>query len=124
MLTPAAVWPASRVGLSHPQFKGCLGHDRPRRMTRRRWRTQPGRRVPMTKFSHAAAGLLAAGLTLAAQAAKVPLYDDFSGTEIDRAKWQETEIARYVDEDKGRLFLGRLLLGGNTSDSGLTAENV
>ena len=77
----------------------------------------------MTQFraiTWLAAGLLATG----AQAAKVPLYDDFSGTEIDRAKWQETETWRYVDESKGRLFLGRRVMGGDTSDSGLALDSL
>jgi hypothetical protein len=67
--------------------------------------------------------VLAIGLLLsgAAQAAKVPLYDDFSGDGIDRAKWVESESARFVD--KQRAFLGRRLLGGTSSDSGVTAES-
>jgi hypothetical protein len=57
-----------------------------------------------------------------AHAAKVPLYDDFNGNGIDRAKWNETESARYVD-DKGRLLLGRDLLGSTASNVGTTDES-
>jgi hypothetical protein len=62
------------------------------------------------------------GVSALANAAKAPLYDDFSGDGIDRGKWNETEAARYVDE-KGRLFLARYLLGGTSSDTGVTPES-
>lgn len=76
----------------------------------------------MTNFRKTA-WLIAALAAGGANAAKVPLYDDFSGTGIDRAKWVETESWRYVDDSKGRLFLGRWVQGGNTSDSGLTLDS-
>ncbi len=68
--------------------------------------------------------VLAIGLLLsgAVHAAKVPLYDDFSGEGIDRSKWLESESARYID-DKGRMLLGRFLYGGSTSDSGQVQES-
>jgi hypothetical protein len=66
------------------------------------------------------AGLCLAGTTLAA---KVPLYDDFSGPGIDRSKWNEAETWRYVD-DKGRLTMGRYIFGATTSDSGVTLDNL
>jgi hypothetical protein len=65
--------------------------------------------------------VLGLGFTALSHAAKVPLYDDFSGDGIDRSKWTETEAVRYID-DKGRLVLGRFLLGGTASDSGVTPE--
>jgi hypothetical protein len=66
--------------------------------------------------------VLGLGFTALSHAAKVPLYDDFSGDGIDRSKWTETESARYVGE-KGQLFLARYLLGGTSSDTGVTPES-
>jgi hypothetical protein len=77
----------------------------------------------MKKF-RATAGLLASLAMMGAQAAKVPLYDDFSGTDIDRVKWAETETERFVDNDKHHLLLGRLVMGGTTGDSGVVADNL
>src|SRR5689334_25149529 len=76
--------------------------------------------VKMTRFPSIAAGLLAAGIGCTAQAAKLPLYDDFSGTGIDRAKWVEGEAWRYVQNGKAKL--GRWILGATDSDSDVTAD--
>ena len=55
-----------------------------------------------------------------ALAAKVPLYDNFSGPQIDRAKWFESEAWRF--DDGKQLNLARWLYGGTASDTGVTAE--
>lgn len=72
----------------------------------------------MRKTLFAAALLGAATL---AQAAKLPLYDNFSGDGIDNTKWVETEAWRYLEA--GRAKLGRGLLGGTAGDTGVTLEN-
>jgi len=69
----------------------------------------------------AAAGLLAASMGIGAQAAKLPLYDNFSGVEFDRAKWNEAEAWR--DVDSGKAFLGRWIYGGTASDSGVVPDS-
>ncbi|MBT9594987.1 MAG: hypothetical protein IV094_03220 [Vitreoscilla sp.] len=66
-------------------------------------------------------GLIAASLPLAALAAKPPLYDDFSGAEIERSRWFETEAWRYTSG--GTLHMGRWLYGGTAADSGLVLES-
>jgi hypothetical protein len=67
-------------------------------------------------------GLLAlcalAGLT--AQAAKLPLVDDFNAPEIDAAKWNQAESIRLLD--KGQLDLARWSFGGTTSNTSTTVE--
>lgn len=68
-----------------------------------------------------AALLFAAGTTLTAHAAKPPLYDDFAGDEIKRAKWLETEAWRFTD--KGKLHMGRWLHGGVGTDTGVVLES-
>lgn len=67
------------------------------------------------------AGLIAASLPLAAPAAKLPLYDSFSGIEFDRAKWNEAEAWR--DVENGKAKLGRWIYGGTASDTGVTVES-
>ncbi|MBQ0941706.1 hypothetical protein KAK07_00010 [Ideonella sp. 4Y16] len=66
--------------------------------------------------------LMALGLlSLSAQAASVK-YDDFNvNTGLDRIKWNESEAARFVDNNK--LTLGRFLYGNTASDTGLTMES-
>lgn len=66
------------------------------------------------------AAALAATSTLS-HGAKLPLYENFSGDEIDRARWTETEAWRYLDN--GRAELGRWLFGGTAGDTGTTLEN-
>jgi len=67
--------------------------------------------------------LASLGLLGTAQAAtKLPLYDDFATPGIDRAKWFDTEADRTLN-GKGRLTLGRYVLGGTASDSGANVEN-
>jgi len=65
---------------------------------------------------------LCAGLGLVglAQAAKVPLYDNFTGTQINRAKWVESEAWRFIDGNK--LSMGRWIFGGTASNTGVTAD--
>jgi len=76
----------------------------------------------MTKLSlAAAAGLTAAGACVFAQAARLPLYDDFSGAGIDRARWSETESWRMVGNGKAKL--GRWIYGSTTSNAGTTTES-
>ena len=70
------------------------------------------------RFLSAAALVATAG---AAQAAKLPLVDDFTAPEINAATWASPESVRYVD-DKGRLNLGRWTFGGTASDTGTTVE--
>ena len=70
---------------------------------------------------HLVAALCAGlGLAAAAQAAKLPLYDDFTGTQLDEAKWNEGELWRYVSGNK--LTLGRWLYGGTANNTGLTTD--
>ena len=45
------------------------------------------------------------GLILSTQAFSLVLYDDFSGTSIDRDKWKETEFVREIDAGNHRLLL-------------------
>lgn len=66
----------------------------------------------------ASAALLAC---LGAQAARLPLYDDFSAPGIDRNKWIDGEAWRYVSN--GKLRMGRWIFGGTASDTGVTAES-
>lgn len=66
----------------------------------------------------ASAALLAC---LSAQAAKLPVYDNFSATGIDRTKWVDAEAWRYVSN--GKLLMGRWIFGGTASDTGVTAES-
>lgn len=75
----------------------------------------------MTRVFTIAAGLLAVAASFAAQAARPALYDDFSGAGIDRAKWNETEAWRFVDNGKAKL--GRWLYGGTASDTGVALES-
>lgn len=70
----------------------------------------------------ASALLLALAGAFCNASAAVPGYDDFSGGGIDRSKWSETESWRYVDS-KGRLNLGRGVLGNSSSNSGVTVDN-
>ena len=56
----------------------------------------------------------------AAQAAKVPIYDDFSGQGIDRTKWFDTEQGRFIDGKQ--LRLGRYIYGGTSSDAGVVQD--
>ena len=67
-----------------------------------------------------AAACLAGGAVFSAQA-RLPLFDDFSADGIDRAKWQETEAWRSVEDGKARL--GRWILGSNAADTGTTLES-
>jgi hypothetical protein len=66
------------------------------------------------------AATLAATSTLC-HGAKLPLYDNFGGAEIDRTRWNETEAWRFLED--GRAKLGRWLLGGTAGDTGITLEN-
>lgn len=75
----------------------------------------------MTTLRIIAASLLAAGASIGAFAAKPPLYDDFSGPEIDRAKWIQSESWRYTAG--GKLRLGRWLYGGVGTDIGVIYES-
>jgi len=83
----------------------------------------PQRSVPVKhSFVLLFATALACCLISPARAVKVPVFDDFSGTEIDSEKWRETEATRLVDSG-GRLVLGRATSGGTSSDSGSVVEN-
>jgi len=66
-----------------------------------------------------AAAALAASTT--AQAAALPLVDNFTAPGLNAAVWAAPESARYID-DKGRLNLGRWTFGGTASNSGTTVE--
>ncbi|MGM9488241.1 hypothetical protein [Ideonella sp. YS5] len=68
----------------------------------------------------ASAACLAACAMVSAQA-RLPLFDDFSGHELDRTKWQETEAWRSVDKGKARL--GRWIYGSSATDTGTTMES-
>jgi hypothetical protein len=61
------------------------------------------------------------GAAATAQAAKLPLYDNFGSGELDRVKWNETEAWRGVED--GRARLGRWVFGGNAGDTGVLLEN-
>jgi hypothetical protein len=76
----------------------------------------------MTTLSRLTAALTGAVAALGAQAARPPLYDDFSGSGIDRGKWVETETWRYIANGKAKL--GRWIYGGTSSDSGVTFESL
>jgi len=65
---------------------------------------------------------LACCLALPVWAAKVPLFDDFSGTEINAGKWRESEALRHVNT-AGRLVLGRWTYGDTASDTGIVVDN-
>ena len=69
-----------------------------------------------------ALALLGLGLAGLSQAAKPPIYDDFSSTTgLDRAKWSETEAWRFVE---GKVFnLGRSVMGSTATDTGANVEN-
>lgn len=71
------------------------------------------------KHTLIAAAMLAA--VAVAQAAKLPLYDNFGGDELDRAKWVETEAWRGVED--GRARLGRWVFGGTSADTGVVLES-
>ena len=75
----------------------------------------------MTTFRSVAAGLLVTGIGIGAQAAKLPVYDNFSGIEFDRAKWAEAEAWR--DVDGGKAQLGRWIYGSKSADTGVTTES-
>lgn len=74
----------------------------------------------MHMFRLLAAAALASCAVSSAQA-RLPLFDDFSADGIDRAKWQETEAWRSVED--GKASLGRWIFGSNAADAGTTLES-
>ncbi|MGM9489160.1 hypothetical protein [Ideonella sp. YS5] len=75
----------------------------------------------MKELSRVVAGLLTVGACVGAQSAKLPLYDDFSTTGIDRSRWFETETWRLVENGKAKL--GRWIYGSTASNAGTTTES-
>jgi hypothetical protein len=71
------------------------------------------------KYTLIAATLL--GASALCQAAKLPLYDNFGGGEIDRTKWNETEAWRHVEGGKAKL--GRWMYGGTGADTGMLFDS-
>lgn len=72
--------------------------------------------IPEMNMQRKTFALALLGLAGLSQAAKPPIYDDFSSTTgLDRAKWFETEAWRFAE---GKVLnLGRSVMGNTTSDS-------
>ncbi len=78
--------------------------------------------IPEMNMQRKTFALALLGLAGLSQAAKPPIYDDFSSTTgLDRAKWFETEGWRFAE---GKVLnLGRSVMGNTASDSGVNLEN-
>ena len=51
----------------------------------------------MKKTVSIASIVISMGFVFAVQAPSMTLYDDFSGTSIDKTKWRQTEFVREID---------------------------